>query len=51
MLLMGGWDVECVCCGAGRDETGVGGGSQLMNRLITRPLGFILKSMGSHLRI
>lgn len=46
-----GWNVECVFSGVGRDEAGKGGRSQLINGLITWPLDFILKSMGSHLRI
>lgn len=37
--------------GAGREEAGEGGRSQLRNGLITRPLDFILKSIGSGLRI
>lgn len=36
---------------AGRDEAGQSGRNQFMNGLITGPLDFILKSMGSHLRI
>lgn len=45
------WTGARVCWGVGRDEAGEEGESQLMKGLITSLLDFILKSMGSHLRI